>query len=193
MFHHILPNYYIITVSLIDIPVAPLWSKCQKVLHQSIKITEHQQITKRQYRERQVMKMFTQLSWVKHTWATKTHDWSLMLTRLHHMPAFPGSPVHLTASVSPGVFAAAVVPGDGSEAESNGHCGKGDVWRVKGCHHTAPPVCNFFGQHSDGHDQRHFRRRAHEESTCQVTNKQTPTDVQLLNILFYLFLFYLTS
>lgn len=94
-----------------------------------------------------------------------------MLTHLHstqhvQVPRFIlSAPIHF-----PGVPAAAAVPGDGSQAESVGHCGEGDVRRVKGRHHTAPPVCNLACQHSDGHDQCHLRRRAHEESTSQVTN-----------------------
>lgn len=76
----------------------------------------------------------------------------------------------------PGVLAASVVPGDGSEAGPVRHRREGDVWRVEGCHHSAPPVRHLAGQHTNGHDQRHICRGAHEESTSQVT--------QLLNVFF---------
>lgn len=85
-----------------------------------------------------------------------------------------------------GVLTATVVPGHGPEADSDRHRWEGDVRRVEGRHHAAPPLCNFAGQHSDGHDQRHLRWRAYEESTSQVTN--THMDVWIcFSIFIYLF------
>lgn len=83
------------------------------------------------------------------------------------------------ALLSPGVFAATVVPGHRSEAHPVRHCGKRNVRSVQGCHHSAPAVCHFTGQHSDGNDQRHLCGRAHEESPGQVRHKQTHTHLSV--------------
>lgn len=79
----------------------------------------------------------------------------------------------------PGVLTAAAVPRHGPEADSDRHCWEGDVRRVKGRHHATPPVCHFPGQHADGHDQRHLRWRAYEESASQVTLDMFSTSIHL--------------
>lgn len=80
-----------------------------------------------------------------------------------------GTTFHFVCFCFPGVIATSVVPSNGAEADPVRHRREGDVRRVEGRHHSAPSVRHLPCQHANGHDQRHFCRGAHEESTSQVT------------------------